>query len=111
MKQEISTQIANASTLVAVSTSGANKLGWFEFISTNAPGISVIIGICSFLAALFFYTISLFKQSQASKNEIEISYLKKDVEELKGYIIQLVTLHRSKDDEKDPVKRSSDTKL
>lgn len=112
MKHEIYTQIANASTLLAVSTSGANKMGWFEFISSNAPGISVVIGFCSFVAAGIFYTISLFKQSQASKNEIEISHLNDRLDLYENRLIEILALLQTqgKSNEK-TTRRNKTTKL
>ena len=47
-------------------------MGWFDFISANAGGISVMIGACSLFCAISFYIVSYRKQVQADKNKNEI---------------------------------------
>ena len=78
MKQELSTQLGHAAVASAVTISGANEFGWFDYISANAGGFSVLIAMCSLLAALCFYAISLRKQNQ---NKIEIEVMKKAYKE------------------------------
>jgi len=96
LKQELSTQIGHGAVLLAVGTSGVNNISWFDWISANASGISVIIGICSFIAAVTFYTISYLKQSQASKNEIDISKINVKLESTDKHITEILELLTSK---------------
>ena len=75
MKQESLTLAGHAASGLTVGISGVNKLGWFEFISVNASGISVIIGFCSLIFAICFYVVSSIKSSQTDRNKIEIDNL------------------------------------
>ena len=84
MKQELSTQLGHVATASTVTIYGANEMGWFEFISANASGISVLIAGCSLFAALCFYAISLRKQNL---NKIEIEVMKREYKEDRKLLI------------------------
>ena len=77
MKQESLTLAGHAASGLTVGISGANKMGWFDFISANASGISIILGCCSLFCAVCFYIVSYRKQGQADLNKIEIDTMKK----------------------------------
>jgi hypothetical protein len=77
LKQESLTLAGHAASGLTVGISGANKMGWFDFISANASGISIILGCCSLLCAICFYIVSYRKQTQADKNKVEIELIKK----------------------------------
>ena len=76
MKQESLTLAGHAASGLTVGISGANRMGWFYFISVNASGISIILGCCSLFCAICFYVVSYRKQGQADKNKIEIEAMK-----------------------------------
>jgi len=76
LKQESLTLAGHVASGFTVGISGATKMGWFEFISANASGISIILGCCSLFCAICFYVVSYIKLSQADKNTIEIEVIK-----------------------------------
>lgn len=102
MKQESLTLAGHAASGLTVGISGANKMGWFDFISVNASGISIILGCCSLFCAICFYVVSYRKQSQAGKNKIEINLMKevykKDQYKLSKDISEIKMLLKSKGD-------------
>ncbi len=97
MKQESLTLAGHAASGLTVGISGANKLGWFEFISVNASGISIILGCCSLCCAICFYIVSYLKLSQSDKNKKQIDLMRdlykedhdrltKDISEIKDLL-------------------------
>ena len=76
MKQESLTLAGHAASGLTVGISGATNLGWFDFISANASGISIILGCCSLCCAICFYIVSYMKLAQADKNTVEIRVIK-----------------------------------
>lgn len=114
MKQESLTLAGHAASGLTVGISGANKMGWFDYISANASGISIILGCCSLLCAICFYIVSYRKQGQADKNKIEIELIKQtyrsDHDELSKSISEIKDLlkPKGKDNEK-PTKRRKNT--
>jgi len=99
MRQELATQLGNAGIVAATTAAGATNLGWFQFISENSNGLSILLGFCSLFAALCFYAISLSKQSQATKNEIEIKLLKDKLEATDNHLIDILVLLKGKANE------------
>lgn len=76
MKQESLTLAGHAASGLTVGISGANKMGWFDFISANASGISVILGCCSLISAICFYIISYRKHTLADENKKTLAFTK-----------------------------------
>lgn len=58
MKSEITKVLADGTAVVAVSGGIVNKLGWFEFINANAPGLGFIASCFFGIVATFFYYIT-----------------------------------------------------
>ena len=58
MKSEITKALGDGTAVVAVSGGIVNKLGWFEFINANAPGLGFIASCFFGLVATFFYYIT-----------------------------------------------------
>jgi uncharacterized membrane-anchored protein len=58
VKNEITKALGDGTVLVAVSGGIVNKLGWFEFINANAPGLGFIASCFFGLIATFFYYIT-----------------------------------------------------
>ena len=56
MKQEITKTLGDGAVTLAVSGGIVNKLGWFEFINANAPGLGFLAS-CFFgvVATIFYY--------------------------------------------------------
>ena len=107
MRQELATQLGNAAVVVTASTAGATNLGWFQFISENSNGLSILLGFCSLFAALCFYAISLSKQSQATKNEIEIKLIKDKLEATDNHLIDILVLLKGQANEEATKKRKN----
>ena len=58
MKNEITKALGDGTAVVAVSGGIVNKLGLFEFINANAPGLGFIASCFFGLVATFFYYIT-----------------------------------------------------
>jgi len=58
VKSEITRVTADGAAALAVSGGIVNKLGWFEFINANAPGLGFIASCVFGLIATFFYYIT-----------------------------------------------------
>ena len=72
MKSAITKASADGAAALAVSGGIVNKLGWFEFINANAPGLGFIASCIFGLVATFFYYIT-YKAKNA--NTIKIAQL------------------------------------
>ncbi len=81
MKQEITKALADGTATLAVGGGIANKLGWFEFINTNAPGLGVLASCLFGVVATVFYFLTYVKSTQADDNKIKLDAHIKDTEE------------------------------
>lgn len=103
MKQESLTVIAHSAVALTGTIYGGNEVGFFEYINANAPGISVLIALASFIAAITFYSFSYRKQNKAEENENRIDCLEERQEQMDDHLIEIIVLLKSGDDnEKNP---------
>ncbi len=72
MKQEITKVLADGAAASAVSLGAATKLGWFDFINANAPGLGVIASCIFGVIATIFYYLTYAKSTQADENKIKL---------------------------------------
>ena len=98
MKQESLTQAAHAAAMLTGGIYGGNELGFFHYINTNAPGITVLIALASFIAAITFYIFSYIKQNKTVENEARINSLEEKQEQMDDHLIEIIVLIKSKDD-------------
>ena len=75
MKQEITKGLADGAATLAVSGGLANKLGWFEFINANAPGLGFMASCFFGVVATIFYFLTYSKSAQADKNKKNLEVL------------------------------------
>ena len=75
MKQEITKVLADGAAASAVSLGAATKLGWFEFINANAPGIGVLASCFFGVVATIFYYLTYAKSTQADQNRKDLKVL------------------------------------
>ena len=110
MKQESLTQAGHAAAVLTGAIYGGNERGFFEYINTNAPGITVFIAAASFFAAITFYTLSYRKLQKAEANELRIEMLEEKQDSMDDHLIEIIVLLKTNgaDDEKTS-KRNKDT--
>lgn len=77
MKQELTKALADGAASLAVSGGIVTKLGWFDFVNANAPGLGVLASCFFGIIATIFYFMTYSKSTQADKN-------KKDLKALEG---------------------------
>ncbi len=103
MKQEPLTLAGHAAVGFTAGISGGNKLGFFEYVNANAPGITVFIALASFVAAVTFYAFSYRKQQKTETNELRINSLEERQESMDDHLIEIIVLLKTNgnDDEKE----------
>ena len=72
MKQELTKVLADGTATLAVGGGIASKLGWFEFINANAPGLGVLASCLFGIVATIFYYLTYVKSTQADQNKIKL---------------------------------------
>ncbi len=75
MKQEITKVLADGAAASAVSLGAATKLGWFEFITANAPGLGFLASCFFGVIATIFYYLTWIKSTQADQNKKDLKAL------------------------------------
>ena len=72
MKQELTKALADGAASLAVSGGIVTKLGWFDFINANAPGLGVLASCFFGIIATIFYFMTYSKSTQADQNKIKL---------------------------------------
>jgi len=75
VKQELTKVLADGAATLAVSGGIANKLGWFGFINTNAPGLAFLASCIFGIVATIFYFLTYAKSTQADENKKDLKVL------------------------------------
>lgn len=92
MKQESLTQAAHVAVVLSGGIYGGNELGFFEYVNTNAPGITVFIALASFFAAITFYAFSYRKQQKTETNELRIKMLEEKQDSMDDHLVEIIVL-------------------
>lgn len=72
MKQELTKALADGAASLAVSGGIVTKLGWFDFVNANAPGLGVLASCFFGIIATIFYFMTYSKSTQADQNKIKL---------------------------------------
>ena len=75
MRQELTKGLADGAASLAVSGGIVTKLGWFEFINANAPGLGVLASCFFGVVATIFYYLTYAKSTQADQNKKDLNVL------------------------------------
>ena len=80
MRQEVTRVLADGAVSLAVGSGIATKLGWFEFINTNAPALGFIASCTFGIIATVFYLMTYSKSTQADQNKKDLQAHKRETE-------------------------------
>ena len=80
MKQEVTRVLADGAAASAVSLGAATKLGWFEFINTNAPALGFLASCIFGIIATVFYLMTYSKATQSDQNKKDLQAHIKETE-------------------------------
>ncbi len=75
MKQEITKVLADGTVTLAVGGGIATKMGWFEFINTNASALGWMTSVFFGVVATLFYLLTYLKATQADENKKNLEVL------------------------------------
>lgn len=75
MKQEITKVLADGTATLAVGGGIATRLGWFEFVNSNAQGLGFLASCFFGIIATVFYFMTYSKSTQADKNKKDLKAL------------------------------------
>jgi len=84
MRHEITKQIGDTATGLAVSGGVAVELGWFEFINANATGLGFISSVIFGVIGTIFYWLSYRKKDRNTERIVELEGIIAKIEDRKA---------------------------
>jgi uncharacterized membrane-anchored protein len=84
MRHEITKQIGDTATGLAVSGGVAVELGWFEFINANATGLGFISSVIFGIIGTAFYWLSYTKKDRNTEKIAELEETLAKIEDRKA---------------------------
>lgn len=89
MKQEITKVLGDGALTLAVSGGIVNKLGWFEFINANAPGLGFIASCFFGVVATIFYWLTYKSKNENTIKIAELESALAKIEDRKAILNKL----------------------